>query len=247
MRLAHHMVTIADGIALSHFGELVHVTTKADGSPVSEADLAVDRALVQVLTSERPADGVISEEGGDIRCGAHRRWIVDPIDGTQSYLAERGDWGCHVALEVDGELALAVLSRPCKRRRWWAVRGAGAFAAPSGDPTRRQRLFVSGTRSLADARVGGLVAPHAPEIEAIAAHASWAADEPSPIPAFLEGRLDAVIDDGGQPWDLAPAALLTIEAGGSFSDGSGGQRIDLSWGLFSNGHLHGALSKALAT
>lgn len=240
--LAHRMADLADRLALSWFGRGPDTAAKGDGSPVSEADLAVEAALLELLAAERPRDGVLAEESGPRGAQMPRRWILDPIDGTRSFLAGGRAWGSHIALEVEGRLSVAVLTRPTERLRWWAVRGAGAYRSTTHDPLATTRpLSLSRTAHVADARVAGLVDPGSPGAAVLAAHARWTEDEVSVIAALLEGRVDAVLDDGGNAWDQAPAVLLVQEAGGRFRDPHGGTRPDLGWGLYANPLLMGEL------
>lgn len=246
-RLAHRLADLAGQTALRYFGQSPRSQTKDDGSLVTEADVAVERALTGVLAAERPGDSILAEEGGASGPASERRWIIDPIDGTARYAAGRSDWGPHIALSIAGELAVAVLGRPAAGLRWWAERGCGAYRARDSDRADgHTRLRVSRTRRLDDARVGGLVAEESAEVAAIAARATWCEDALSIVAALVEGRVDAVLDDGGQPWDMAPAVLLTEEAGGRFCDRLGGRRIDLGWGLFTNAHLQPGLMGLLA-
>lgn len=233
--LAHRMADLADGIALSWFDRGPRTSVKPDGTPVSEADLAVERALLELLARERPGDGILAEESGQSRSSTGRRWILDPIDGTRSYLAGTGAWGTHIALESEGVLSVAVLTRPLQRLRWWALRGAGAYRSTTDAPLdTSHQLSLTRTSRLEGARAGGLVDPGSPGAAALAARARWCEDDVSVIAALLEGRLDAVLDDGGNAWDQAPAVLLVQEAGGTFRDPQGGTRHDLGWGLYSN-------------
>lgn len=105
---------------------------KQDGSLVSDVDLEVERAMRAILGAERPNDGVLGEEGGPRKGRGDRMWILDPIDGTAEYLVGGRAWGTHVALEVAGRLAIAVLSRPTEGRFWWAVRGSGSYVSWNG-------------------------------------------------------------------------------------------------------------------
>lgn len=143
IELAHRMGDVAAEIALTHFQSPVEQWGKADGTPVSAADLAVERALLDVLTSERPHDAVICEEIGKLGTSP-RRWILDPIDGTTPFLAGEPRWGTNIALEVDGELAVGVITRPAPGLRWWAARGDGAYrtstvASGVAGPSPRRR------------------------------------------------------------------------------------------------------------
>lgn len=235
LALARSLADRAAEVALGFTGSPVRWGRKADGSPVTEADLAVERVLVDALAVERPGDDVLSEEGAGREAGGRRRWVIDPIDGTGDFLAGGADWGTHVALEVDGEVVVGVITRPVSGRSWWAARGAGAWGSPG------RRLAVSPTASLAAARVGGYMRPGSPWQAAVAAAATWV-DRASPVLDLLEGDLDAVLSEGGYAWDHAPAVVLLDEAGGRFTDPAGGRRIDLQGGLYTNGHLHEALA-----
>ncbi len=202
---------------------------------VSAADLAVEEALVDILRAQRPGDGVLSEESGTVASGRHRQWILDPIDGTEPFLAGQRSWGTHIALAVDGEVEIAVITRPTERRRWWAVRGLGAWSSPTGRAQQTAtRLAVSRTDVLADARIGGFVAPGSEMASAIARHGHWVADPLGDIIALVEGRVDAVVAPAGEIWDHAPQVLLTTEAGGRYIDKLGGTRIDAHGGIYTN-------------
>jgi histidinol-phosphatase len=108
LELAHRLADEAARIALGYFGRAVEHVEKNDGTPVSAADLAVETALVETITRERPHDAVLSEERGGATRSDGRRWIIDPIDGTEPFLT-------HIALEQEGEVVLAVLTRPAAR------------------------------------------------------------------------------------------------------------------------------------
>lgn len=237
LALARSLADRAAEVVLGFTGSPVRWAHKGDGSPVTEADLAVERMLVEALAAERPGDDVLSEEGGGRERGTRRRWVIDPLDGTADFLAGGSDWGTHVALEVDGEVVVGVITRPVTGQSWWAARGSGAWGSPA------RRLAVSPTASLAAARVGGYVRPDSRWRATVTAAATWV-DRASPILDLLEGDLDAVLSEGGYAWDHAPAVVLLAEAGGRFTDPAGGRRIDLRGGLYTNGHLHDALAAA---
>ena len=135
----------ADSIALARFRAAdLHVETKPDLTPVSEADRAVEAALRERLARERPGEAVLGEEeGGDDRSG----WIIDPIDGTRNYTRGIPIWATLIAFAD----RVAVVSAPALGRRWWAVRGGGAFADGRADPRLRRstgsRTRRSSTRS----------------------------------------------------------------------------------------------------
>ncbi|MEU6951310.1 inositol monophosphatase family protein [Streptomyces sp. NPDC045714] len=231
VRLAHRLTEIADALALEFFGRAPAVRYKSDGSPVSEADLAVEKALLAVVAAERPGDAVLTEESGALGTVSRRRWILDPIDGTIPFLAGERGWGTHVALEVEGELRTAVLSRPTERTTWWAVRGQGAFTSVRGEPlsaARPLRIPAAASLPLEAARVGGFLMPDSP-VEPVRGRMRWVESSVCLVGDLLEGRVEAVIDEGGHVWDRAPAALLVREAGGRVDDLRGGSGLDERW------------------
>jgi histidinol-phosphatase len=234
LALARRLGDVADQVAMPYFRTDVRREWKGDGSPVTEADLAVERALLDILSAERPDDAILSEESGASGLAVRRRWLIDPIDGTDYFLAGVTDWGAHVALEVDGEIVVGLISRPAERRSWWATKDGGAWSSDG------RRLQVTTTPALDGARVAGYVVRGSPWGAAVSARATWV-DSQSPILELLEGRVDAVLSEGGFEWDHAPAVVLVHEAGGRFTDPEGGSGIALRGGLYSNGRFDGEL------
>ena len=146
LALALALADDADAITTSRFrAHDLRVETKPDLTPVSEADQAVEAAVRPRLARERPDDAIVGEELG-AEGDASRCWVIDPIDGTKSYVRGVPAWATLLALEVGGEVVLGVVSAPALHRRWWAARGAGAFA--DGDP-----IHVSEVGALADAQL----------------------------------------------------------------------------------------------
>ena len=234
LELALRLARRAAAIRRARFGRPADVRTKSDGTRVGDADIEIEEALIAALRAERPGDAILSEEaGGAGPETSTRRWIIDPIDGTEAYLAGRDAWGTHIALEAGGELRLAVITRPTCDRMWWAVRGAGTYIAPIDDRAAPLvRLNVAAGRSDAPVRFGGLVEENSPIIAVLAARGAWIDERVSIIGALLEGRIDAIVDDAGKAWDQAPAVLLVQEAGGCFSDFEGAERFDRGKGLY---------------
>lgn len=235
--LAHRLAAAADAVSAEHFGGSPEVSRKADGTVVSTADLAVEEVLLDLLRRHRPDDAVLSEESGAVAAGSSRRWVLDPIDGTESFLCDRRSWGTHVALIVDSRLEVAVITRPTEGRRWWAVRGKGAWSGTGPGAEDVSRLAVSRTDVLARARIGGFVDPSSELAAEAARHGHWVADALGDVIGLLEGRVDVVLAPAGELWDHAPQVLLTTEAGGRYTDSDGGSRIDPRGGVYTNGVL----------
>ncbi len=150
LELALRLADAADALSLPSFRSGLAIETKPDLTPVTEADRAVETELRRILAVERPDDAILGEEEGAAGGGA-RRWFVDPIDGTRNYSRGIPVWATLIALESDGVVQLGVVSAPALARRWWAERGAGAFANGERDPRlvgrRPSRARCSRSRS----------------------------------------------------------------------------------------------------
>jgi len=245
LALAHRLADMAADIALEHFHRGVTTEMKSDGSPVSEADLEVERRLVAHLARERPDDGVLSEEGGT-RPGSGRRWLLDPIDGTVNFVARHPEWGTHVALEVHAEIVLGVITRPLVEGRWWATLGGGAFRSDPVAPSGVARLRTSGVTELERSRVTLWPPVPCEALTALQGAAVWVEPDFTILRQLLDGEIDAIVACAGGPWDHAPAVILTEEAGGRFRDHQGGRRLDLGGGVYTNGHIDEQLAHVLA-
>ncbi|MER7015010.1 inositol monophosphatase family protein [Saccharopolyspora sp. NPDC000359] len=245
LELAHHLADVASDIALGWWGSGVPALAKPDGSPVSEADLAVEAALLDVLAVERPGDSVLTEESGE-HPGSGRRWILDPIDGTAPFLAHGRAWGTHIALEVDSVLTIGIITRPTERKRWWASRGNGAHVSAAGSRWPRTRAVrVSEAASLGAARIGGFLEPRSAVAPAVAGAAEWVADAVCLLGDLAEARVEAAVDEGGSLWDRAPGVLIVQEAGGRVTDLSGGREWADPVLVYSNGLVHDELLELL--
>jgi histidinol-phosphatase len=247
LALAQRLADLATEIAVPFFEWGVETIIKEDDSPVSEADLEVDRRLVAALREERPDDAILSEESGSHGSGS-RRWIIDPIDGTFNFVEQRPAWGTHVALEVDGVVVLGVITRPMYGQRWWATTGGGAWRADVvegalGEPTP---LRVSSNTELAACRI--CLWSHQTDERLEELRRGFTVVRPASLDNVLQvigGELDALLDADGAVWDFAPAVVLVTEAGGTFTDSEGGLRLDLGPGRYSNGLIDAELDAFL--
>jgi len=240
LTLALRLADAADAISLPLFRSGLSIETKPDLTPVTEADRKVESELRRLLAVERSADAVLGEEHGTTGGGA-RRWILDPIDGTRSYARGIPTWATLVALEASGVIQLGVVSAPALGRRWWAERGAGAFA--DGGPIR-----VSTIARVEDAVLCLPLDPKLHEIARRAWHARGLGDFWGHM-LVAEGAVDGTVDGafGLSEWDLAAVQVIVEEAGGRFTDAAGASRIDSGTAVTSNGLLHDELLAALST
>jgi histidinol-phosphatase len=219
----------ADALTLARFRAAdLRVETKADLTPVTDADRAVERALRERIAAERTGEGVFGEEEGDD--GGAMRWIVDPIDGTRNFSRGIPVWATLLALERGGALVLGVVSAPALGRRWWAARGAGAFA-------NGERIAVSQVQTLADASVSCSEARDLASLEPHVWHARGLGDFWQHV-LVAEGSLDAAVDVELALWDRAALEPIVEEAGG---------RVGSVNGQFvtSNGRVHDAVAQCL--
>ena len=216
LAVARTAVEQAGRLALQHFGSALAVEYKADRSPVTVADRRAEEALREVLGAAFPDDGILGEEFGVSDGASGRRWIVDPIDGTQSFIRGVPLWGILVALEDSGECVLGVVGLPALGETLWAVRGGGAFV--NGVPAR-----VSAT-PLADATVltsdasaqhfGDKHAGFQRLLATTARHRGWG--DCYGYALVATGRAEIMLDPLMNPWDAAAVRPIIEEAGGAF-------------------------------
>jgi histidinol-phosphatase len=240
--VAFDISELAAKLALSYFEAGVSVALKADGTQVTDADRAVERLIRESLAVARPDDALLGEEFG--RLGeAERVWIIDPIDGTRFFSRHDPNWRVQLALEVAGSIEIAVVAAPALQRCWWATRGGGAFESswPRED-TDAKRLEVSSTSAMADARLNALDDASRARFPASAARGPAS---PLPLVELVRGEIDAFLVERYYLWDHAPWILLVEEAGGRFTDRTGGSAGDQGGGLYSNANLHDELLAAL--
>jgi histidinol-phosphatase len=222
LQFALELADAADAITTARFrsGDLV-VDRKPDRTPVTDADLAVEKAIRAAVAEHRPADSVLGEEeGGEL--GAGRTWVVDPIDGTKNFLRGGSVWATLIALVDGGEPVVAVVSAPAMRRRWHAAAGTGAWLG-------ERRLRVSAVGSLDDAwlsttDLGSWAEYHSQQAYLDLVTACW---ESRAYGDFwqhclvAEGVIDLAAEPVANSWDLAAVQLLVTEAGGRFTDLTG--------------------------
>ncbi len=239
--LALRLADAADAVTLPRFRATdLRVTRKPDRTPVTDADTAAEESLRALIAAERPGDDVLGEEGGG-EVGAGRGWVLDPIDGTKNYSRGLPVWATLIALTVDGEPEVGVVSAPAMGRRWWAARGQGAWVT---DGVGTRRIAVSGVADLADAYLSTTDSRHfAGDGWARLAAAVWETRAFGDFWQYClvaEGALDGCADPLANPWDLAAVVPIVHEAGGRLTDLRGKPGFRGGDGLATNGLLHDA-------
>jgi histidinol-phosphatase len=240
MDLALQLADVADSITLPRFRTAdLRVESKADGTPVTDADRRAESAIRQTLRERRPDHAVVGEEFGADGDSAWR-WYIDPIDGTKNFSRGVPVWATLIALRREDTPMCAVVSAPALRRRWWASRGDGAHDEQGA------RLRVSTIASLDEAYVS---------CSDIREFAVWGHDAAfrslvsrcRHVRAFgdfwshmlvAEGAIDVGIEPVVNPWDIAAVQLIVEEAGGRFSDFLGVPSIETGNVVASNGLVH---------
>lgn len=253
LALAFDLCDLADEITLGSFrAPDLEVGTKPDRTFVTEADRSAERAIRDGIARVRPDDVVSGEEYGHLD-GGDFRWIVDPIDGTNNYLRGVPVWATLLALEVHGDLAVAVVSAPALHRRWWATRGSGAFMTDEGGAV--VPLRVSSIADLSDAHVlyssdGVAASPLARGYEQLQLR-SWRSRGFGDFWQHMlvaEGAAEVAIDPVGlQEYDLAAPRLVVEEAGGRLTDLAGIATARGGAGISTNGLLHDEVLAILHT
>jgi histidinol-phosphatase len=236
----------ADGISLPAFLDGQDVRLKPDGTPVTDADTAVETLVRNRIRDAYPEHGILGEELGPEPGPGTARWIVDPIDGTVNFTRGIPIWATLLAFEDTGELQVAVVSCPALSQRWWAVRGGGTHAVQYG---RERVAHVSSVDRLADAHVvhagvGAMLreglGPGLVDVLRDAARDRGFGDALGYL-LVAEGAADVMVETNVKPWDLAAPALIVTEAGGRFTRIDGSEGHDGPTALATNGRLHDEL------
>lgn len=236
-----------DKIALEHFRVDVPYKSKDDGTPVTEADVAIENVLRKAIEETYPEDSVIGEEGGAVEnAKSNRRWIIDPIDGTKNFRRGIPLFATLIGLEEEGKIVAGVVSAPALDTRWYARKSGGAFR----DGTK---ISASKVKDIAVAEIcsGGLgtIAQEGfgHRFEALcrkaARHRAFGDFWGHMLVA--QGSMDVMVDPVVNVWDLAALKIIVEEAGGTMTSVSGEDRIDGGSALTTNGNLHDEVLKAL--
>ncbi len=253
LELALELADLADVITMDRFrAHDLQVATKPDLTPVSEADQAVERAI-RARLADVTDHTVLGEEYGVEAAGAEDdseyRWIIDPIDGTKSYVRGVPIWATLIGLERAGELIVGVASAPALGMRWWAGRGLGAFRDG-------ERITASSVSELADAQLSFAwdtaerfhadgIGPKLVDLS----HACWRTRGIGDFWQHLlvaEGAFDIAIDPIVSLWDIAALIPIIEEAGGKWTTVGGQADIDGGSFVCTNGRLHDAVIASLA-
>lgn len=208
--------------ALRYFRKELNVEFKADGSEVTRADREAEGVAREWITRHFPNDAILGEELGTVQKPGRRRWIVDPIDGTRSFVRGVPLWGSLVAVEEDGVVTTGAINCPASGDFVVAARGQGCWHNGT-------RCSVSTTSSL----VGATILTTDPRFRAhpirlqkwielgsqVANSRAWG--DCYGYVLVATGRADLMVDDRMSPWDVAALIPVIEEAGGVFTNWAG--------------------------
>ena len=228
----------AGEVTLRYFKRKFETRLKGKDNFVTQADLEAEELLRRRIAERYPEDAIVGEEGGESAGSTGRRWILDPIDGTYSFVHGVPFYGVLLGVEVEGEPAVGVINLPALGEMIYAARGLGCFW--NGEPAR-----VSGTEKLEDALLlstdFGSCARHgfgaaADELQRRAAQRrTWG--DCYGYALVATGRADVMLDPALNVWDCAALLPVLEEAGGTFTDWQGRRSINSGNGVATNGAL----------
>jgi histidinol-phosphatase len=244
LRVARNAARAAGRRTMELFGRRIRPETKADGSPVTPADRASENELRRLIRKAFPDHTIVGEEGGTSTGNPRVRWILDPIDGTKSFIHGVPLYSVLVAVEVDRRPSVGVIHLPALNETVDAALGLGcrwngkvahvSTTARLGDAT----IVTSSVRAL---ERGGV--PFHRLATATRTQRSWG--DGYGFALVATGRADAMIDSGLKVWDIAPMLPILEEAGGRLTDWRGARTIRSLDYVASNGKIHEPLLRLL--
>jgi len=244
LRLAHVLADDADSSTMSRYKAMdLHVTTKPDLTPVSDADVAVEAAVRRTLGRARPRDAVQGEEQGSTGWGP-RRWVIDPIDGTKNFVRGVPVWATLVGLVVEDEVVIGCVSAPALGRRWWASKSGGAWTGRS--LMSAKPCQVSDVDDLADASFAYSSLSGWEAIDRLNAFLAltrrcWRTRAYGDFWSYMlvaEGAVDVAAEPELALHDMAALDVIVREAGGRFTGLDGVPGPFGASAIASNGRLH---------
>ncbi len=231
----------------SFYQKNITVKTKSDASPVTEADVRAEEVIKGILSERFPTYGFYGEETGKHSMGAESVWLVDPIDGTKSFVRDCPFFSTQIALMRAGRIVVGVSSAPAYDELAWAETGAGAFMndrpikVSTVAELSRSIVSTGNLKTLAQSaqwsRFGDLI----PRVSRIRGYGDFVHYH-----LLARGSLDVVIESDVNILDIAALTIIVREAGGTFTD-LAGREVTLATTsvLATNGPLHATVLEAL--
>lgn len=223
LQLAQRLADAAGAAIRPFFRSSFNHEAKADSTPVTEADRAAEAAIRAILDAECPSDAIIGEEYGEKSGTSGRSWIIDPIDGTVSFMAGRPIFGTLVALLVDGWPVMGVIDQCISGERWLGVTGQGTTLNGKAVSTRRcAELAQAALASSGPQYFTQHDGDHFMALAAKTAHKRMLFGGDCYNYALLaSGHIDIVVESGLKLHDFAALVPVVEGAGGMMCDWNG--------------------------
>lgn len=264
LELVRKIGKAADAVSMARFLSMdLVIETKPDSTPVTDADKATEKCIREMLEAERPEDGILGEEFGADISGKKRYWVIDPIDGTKSFLRGLPVWSTLIALvEVSQEagvdkheVVVGLVSSPALARTWFATKGGGAYTTFDSDSNPHKgaprKINVSKVAQIKDAQLGYSdfvgFGDHLAGFQSLFNEA-WRTRAVGDFWSHMlvaEGVMDVAIEPSLALWDMAPLDVIVREAGGSYTDLKGVPGPFGKSGVTTNGLLKDEVIKRL--
>ncbi|MDO5700712.1 MAG: histidinol-phosphatase [Bowdeniella nasicola] len=244
LRLAHYLAAQVDQYTSAQFSSQdFTVESKPDLTLVTNADRRAEELIREQLRRVRPGDSVLGEEYGTEGAAA-RQWIIDPIDGTHNFVRGVPVWATLIALAVEGEVVVGVVSAPQLSRRWWAARGHGAYTGRSQSQARALR--VSTVSRLEDASLSysslhGWAEQGRLRSFLRLSESCWRTRAYGDFWSYMllaEGAVDIAAEPDLEVYDMAALVPIVTEAGGTFTSLDGTPGPFGANAVATNGALH---------
>jgi histidinol phosphatase-like enzyme (inositol monophosphatase family) len=255
-RIAVELALAAGDSTLKHFYRRdFAVEKKADRSPVTVADKEAETLIRQQVHQLFPDDAVLGEEFGEEPGTSDYQWIIDPIDGTKSFITGVPLYSTLVAVTLRGEPLIGVINMPALRQIVFAMRGDGAW---TNHPERLNEYIAARVSNVSSLAESVFVTTQNDSFERYRDAASQYRDLESQSYVtrtwgdgygyylVATGRAEYMVDPIVNAWDVAAVMPVVLEAGGEFTDWNGQRRHDSGHAVGSNGHVHQAVISALA-
>ncbi len=225
----------------------VRIEVKADKTPVTEADVRSEEAIRELLTKRFPSYGFYGEETGKSDMNAESVWLVDPIDGTKSFVRECPFFSTQIALMRGGRMVLGVSCAPAYDELAWAERGTGAFL--NGKQIRVSKVASLDAAIVSSGNLKTLAAsPAWPRFGGLLGRISRIRGYGDFVHYHLlaRGALDVVVESDVNILDIAALTVIVEEAGGTFTNLAGAPvGLETTSVLASNGALHATVLEAI--
>lgn len=229
----------AGDVTASYFGGVLAAESKGDGTPVTEADRSAERLLREKILDRFPDHGILGEEFEETNPDARVRWILDPIDGTRSFMRGVPLYGVLIGIEVAGEPVVGVAHFPALGETVAAGRGMGctlngrACSVSGVDRIQKALVLTTDVERILARRIGE-------GWRRLARDAAFSRTWGDCYGHILvaTGRAEIMVDPILSPWDAGPLLTILDEAGGRFTDLEGQATIHGGSGVSTNGVLH---------